>query len=42
LFGLAPKDPRKEIDFAAHNALADAIVQSLCIQKVYKSLGIEK
>ena len=42
LFGLAPKDPRKEIDFAAHNALADAIVQSLCIQKVYKSLGVEK
>jgi hypothetical protein len=40
LFGLMPKDPRKEIDFAAHNALADAIVQSLCIQKVYKSLGI--
>ena len=42
LFGLAPKDPRKEINFAAHNALADAIVQSLCIQKVYKSLGIDK
>jgi hypothetical protein len=41
LFGLMPKDPRKEIDFAAHNALADAIVQSLCIQKVYKSLGID-
>ena len=40
LFGLMPKDPRKEIDFAAHNALADAIVQSLCIQKVYKSLGM--
>ena len=42
LFGLMPKDPRKEINFAAHNALADAIVQSLCIQKVYKSLGVEK
>ena len=40
LFGLMPKDPRKEIDFAAHNALADAIVQSLCIQKVYKKLDI--
>ena len=39
LFGLMPKDPRKEINFAAHNALADAIVQSLCIQKVYKALG---
>ena len=39
LFGLMDKDPRKEIDFAAHNALADAIVQSLCIQKVYKELG---
>ena len=39
LFSLMPKDPRKEIDFAAHNALADAIVQSLCIQKVYKALG---
>ena len=42
LFGLMDKDPRKEIDFTAHNALADAIVQSLCIQKVYKSLGIDK
>jgi len=40
LFSLMDKDPRKEIDFAAHNALADAIVQSLCIQKVYKKLGI--
>ena len=40
LFGLMDKDPRKEIDFAAHNALADAIVQSLCIQKVYKKLDI--
>ncbi len=40
LFGLMDKDPRKEIDFTAHNALADAIVQSLCIQKVYKKLGI--
>ena len=29
LFSLMDKDPRKEIDFAAHNALADAIVQSL-------------
>ena len=42
LFSLMDSDPRKEIDFAAHNALADAIVQSLCIQKVYKSLGIDK
>ena len=42
LFSLMDGDPRKEINFAAHNALADAIVQSLCIQKVYKSLGIEK
>jgi hypothetical protein len=40
LFGLMDKDPRKEIDFAAHNALADAIVQSLCIQRVYKKLGV--
>ena len=40
LFSLMDKDPRKEIDFAAHNALADAIVQSLCIQKVYKKLDI--
>jgi hypothetical protein len=40
LFGLMDKDPRKEIDFTAHNALADAIVQSLCIQKVYKKLGV--
>ena len=40
LFSLMDKDPRKEIDFAAHNALADAIVQSLCIQKVYKKLNL--
>lgn len=40
LFGLMDKDPRKEIDFTAHNALADAIVQSLCIQKVYKKLNL--
>ena len=40
LFSLMDKDPRKEIDFKAHNALADAIVQSLCIQKVYKKLDI--
>ena len=40
LFGLVSRDPRKDIDFAAHNALADAIVQSLCIQKVYKQLGV--
>ena len=40
LFGLMDRDPRKEIDFAAHNALADAIVQSLCIQKVYKKLNL--
>jgi hypothetical protein len=40
LFGLMDKDPRKEFDFAAHNALEDAIVQSLCIQRVYKKLGV--
>jgi len=40
LFGLMDKDPRKEMNFAAHNALADAIVQSLCIQKVYKKLNL--
>ena len=40
LFSLMPKDPRKEMNFSAHNALADAIVQSLCIQKVYKTLGL--
>jgi hypothetical protein len=40
LFGLMDRDPRKEIDFTAHNALADAIVQSLCIQKVYKKLNL--
>ena len=40
LFSLMDGDPRKEINFAAHNALADAIVQSLCIQKVYKKLNL--
>ena len=42
LFGLMPKDPRKEMNFAAHNALEDCRIQSKCIQKVYSTLGIEK
>ena len=40
LFGLLPKDPRKEMNFAAHNALEDAIVQSVCVQKAYRDLGV--
>lgn len=33
IFNVLPKDPRKEIRVEAHNALADAIVQALCVQK---------
>jgi hypothetical protein len=33
LFGLMPEDPRKKFKFAAHNALEDCRVQSMCIKK---------
>jgi len=36
-----PKDPRKEINFAAHNALEDAKVQALCVQQTLQTLKLE-
>ena len=41
LFGILPKDPRKEIKFDAHNALEDCKVQALCVQKSIQQLGLE-
>ena len=40
LFGIMPIDPRKEVKFAAHNALEDCKVQALCVQKTLKKLGL--
>ena len=41
LFGIMPTDPRKEIKFAAHNALEDCKVQALCVQQTVKKLGLQ-
>ena len=41
LFGIMPSDPRKEIKFAAHNALEDCKVQALCVQQTVKKLGLQ-
>lgn len=40
LFNLMPADPRKSINFDAHNALEDAVVQSICVQKAYSHFNI--
>jgi len=40
LFSIMPKDPRKGIEFAAHNALEDCKVQALCVQQTIKELGL--
>ena len=42
LFQLMPKDPRKELNFAAHNALEDCRAQARCVQHCYRELGIQK
>jgi len=42
LFGLMPEDPRKKFKFAAHNALEDCRVQSMCIQEVYSELQLTR
>ena len=42
LFGLMPEDPRKKFKFAAHNALEDSRVQSICIQEVYSELQLTR
>lgn len=40
LFSIMPKDPRKEINFSAHNALEDCKVQAMCVQQTIKELGL--
>jgi hypothetical protein len=35
-----PVDPRKAINFAAHNALEDCKVQALCVQQTIQELGL--
>ena len=40
LFSLMPRDPRKGIAFAAHNALEDCRIQSICVQKSLRNLGV--
>ncbi len=41
LFGIMPKDPRKEITFDAHNALEDCKVQARCVQTTLQKLELE-
>ena len=38
LFNLMPNDPRKEIQVDPHNALADALSQSVCVQRAISYL----
>jgi exodeoxyribonuclease VIII len=40
LFSIMPTDPRKAVDFAAHNALEDCKVQAICVQDTIKKLGL--
>jgi DNA polymerase III epsilon subunit-like protein len=40
LFQIMPTDPRKEIEFEAHNALEDAKVQALCVQRTLQQLTL--
>jgi len=40
LFGIMPEDPRKKIEFKAHNALEDCKVQALCVQQCVQQLGL--
>ena len=40
LFGIMPEDPRKKINFKAHNALEDCKVQALCVQQCVQQLGL--
>jgi len=41
LFSIMPNDPRKEIDFDAHNALEDCKVQALCVQQSIGKLKLK-
>lgn len=40
LFQIMPKDPRKEANFDAHNALEDSRIQALCVQQTLQQLGL--
>ena len=40
LFKLMPEDPRKAMNFDAHNALEDCKAQAYCVQKCFRELGI--
>jgi len=42
LFGMMPKDPRKEIQEELHNALADCYYQAKCVQQSYKHFHVSK
>lgn len=41
LFQIMPNDPRKAIEFKAHNALEDCKVQALCVQQCIQQLGLK-
>jgi hypothetical protein len=41
LFQIMPSDPRKAIEFKAHNALEDCRIQALCVQQCIQQLGLE-
>lgn len=40
LLGLMEIDPRKAIEFEAHNAMEDCKVQALCVQRTLKHFGV--
>lgn len=40
LFGIMPKDPRKALNFEAHNALEDCRAQAKCVQYSLRQLGL--
>jgi hypothetical protein len=42
LINRMPRDPRKEIKFAAHNALEDCRAQAKALQMTFKHFGFEK
>lgn len=41
-FNLMPSDPRKSLEFDAHNAMADALAQAVCIQQVCAHFNIKE
>lgn len=40
VFGMMPRDPRKDIQQNAHNALADSRYQAIALQRSYKHFGV--